>query len=83
MPAGTRKVPVNTPGHHYDILIGSGLLHDAAAWQGLPKAQRTVIVSDARVFDLHGAALVASLQPHFRHVSTVLLPDGEIGRAHV
>ena len=76
-PAGTRKVTVNTPGHHYDIVIGSGLLQDAAVWQGLPKAQRAVIVSNACVFELHGAALTASLQPHFRQVSTVLLPDGE------
>ena len=76
-PPGTRKVTVATADHHYDIVIGSGLLHDAAVWQGLPKAQRAVIVSNARVFALHGAALTAALQPHFRQVSTVLLPDGE------
>ena len=72
-----RTVGVSTPGHHYDILIGAGLLQDPAAWSGLPRARRAVLVSNARVMDLHGTATLQALAPHFTHVDTVLLPDGE------
>ena len=70
-------VQVTTPGQHYDILIGSGLFQHAAAWQGLPASQQAVIVSNATVSRLHGAALRQALGPHYRQISEVLLPDGE------
>ena len=71
------KVHVATTNSGYDILIGAGLLQCAAAWQGLPKAQRAVIVSNSTVHALHGAALRHALAPHYAHISEVLLPDGE------
>ncbi|MBX3600027.1 MAG: 3-dehydroquinate synthase [Rubrivivax sp.] len=73
----TQTVTVTTPGHRYDILIGAGLLADAAAWMGLPRAAQAVVVSNPTVQALHGAALLAAIAPHYGEVSTVLLPDGE------
>ena len=73
----TRRVRVTTPSHPYEIRIGAGLLADPATWDGLPKAQRAVIVSNPTVHPIHGPALQAALAPHFKQVSHVLLPDGE------
>ncbi len=61
----------------YDILIGRGVLSDAAAWQALPRAECAVIVSNAVVAGLYGAALQGALAAHYRRVLTVELPDGE------
>ena len=33
-----RRVPITLGERSYEVLIGSGLLHDPAAWQGLPSA---------------------------------------------
>jgi 3-dehydroquinate synthase len=73
----TRIVQVTTPGGHYGITIGAGLLSQSSVWQGLPHAAHAVIVSNATVDALHGAALRNALAPHFRHISTLLLPEGE------
>ena len=76
-PVPTRTVAVHTPSHRYDILIGAGVLRSPASWQGLPKAGRAVVVSNVTVHALHGAALLEALAPHYRQISTVLLPEGE------
>ena len=70
-------VPVATPSHHYEIRIATGLLQDPSAWTGLPTARQAVIVSNATVSALHAPALSKALAPHFRDISTVLLPEGE------
>ncbi len=72
-----RTVTVSTAHQHYDILIGQGLLQQAWAWHGLPQATHAVVVSNATVDGLHGAALRQSLAAHYAQISTVLLPDGE------
>ncbi|MFM2052808.1 MAG: hypothetical protein RL456_845 [Pseudomonadota bacterium] len=61
----------------YDILIGTGLLDDPAAWAGLPKAQTAMIVTNTTVGPLYAARLQAALAPHYARVLTVELPDGE------
>jgi 3-dehydroquinate synthase len=76
-PATVRTVGVATPSSRYDILIGSGLIGQAGAWQDLPRASRAVIVSNPVVDALYGAALEQALAPHYRQVSRTLLPDGE------
>jgi 3-dehydroquinate synthase len=75
--AATSHVAVATAGGCYDIHIGTGLLSQASTWQGLPQAQRAVIVSNAAVDGLHGSALRRALAAHYSSVSTLLLPDGE------
>jgi 3-dehydroquinate synthase len=75
--ATAQRVAVATPGGHYEILIGPGLLHDAASFAGLPRAAAALIVTNASVDALHGAALRAALAPHYTRVDTLRLPDGE------
>jgi 3-dehydroquinate synthase len=72
-----RTVKVATPGGRYDISIGADLLGAPAAWQALPKAAQAVVVSNATVYGLHGAALQKSLAQHYPHVTRLLLPEGE------
>jgi 3-dehydroquinate synthase len=73
----TRRVPIALGERSYDIVIGSGLLRDASAWQGLPRAATALIVSNEVVAGHYGAALQAVLAPHFERVLTLELPDGE------
>ena len=75
--AQASSVTVTTPGGCYDILIASGLLNAASAWQGLPAAAHAVIVSNPAVHALYGDALQAALRRRYSKVSHVLLPDGE------
>jgi 3-dehydroquinate synthase len=75
--ATLQRVPVATASQGYEILIGAGLLSAPLAWQGLPCSPQAVIVSNAVVHGLHGAALESTLAPLHRRVSTLLLPDGE------
>ena len=70
-------VQVLTPGHHYDILIGAGLLGSAPAWQDLPRAVHAVVVSNPTVHGHYGQTLQRALMARYAKVSTVLLPDGE------
>jgi 3-dehydroquinate synthase len=70
-------VEVTTPGHRYDILIGSGLLAEAASWRELPKAVHAVIVSNDTVRAHYGAGLERALRPHYPQLSSVVLPEGE------
>ncbi len=71
------SVPVATPGGRYDILIGPGLLSQAATFAGLPGAAQAVIVTNATVDAWHGDALRAALAPLYPRVTTLRLPDGE------
>ncbi len=73
----TLTVAVATPGGHYPILIGAGLLAQPSTWAGLPRAADAVIVSNPAVWALFGRQLQAALRPLHRRVSHVLLPDGE------
>lgn len=43
------RVPIELGNRSYNILIGSGLLAQASAWTGLPKAATAVIVTNATV----------------------------------
>jgi 3-dehydroquinate synthase len=72
-----QRVPIALGERSYDILIGGGLLGDASAWAGLPKAATAMIVTNTTVAPLYGAQLASALAPHYRSVQTVSLPDGE------
>jgi 3-dehydroquinate synthase len=77
-PLATRRVAIQLGDRGYDILIGSGLWSDAAAWQGLPPAATAVIVSNPTVAGLYALALREALAPHYPRVLTLELPDGEV-----
>ncbi|KQW51698.1 MULTISPECIES: 3-dehydroquinate synthase [unclassified Roseateles] len=77
MPA-TDTVRIRLPDdRNYEIRIGSGLLDEAASWQGLPKAAAAVIVSNDTVAPLYAARLRERLQGVYARVDLVALPDGE------
>jgi 3-dehydroquinate synthase len=61
----------------YPILIGPGLLGDAAVWNGLPAAASALVVTNSVVEPLYGAALRAAIARRYGAVHTVVLPDGE------
>ncbi|MDP1690767.1 MAG: 3-dehydroquinate synthase [Burkholderiaceae bacterium] len=71
------RVPIALGDRSYDIVIGSGLWHDAAAWQGLPRAATALMVSNPAVARLYALALREALAPHFKRILTLELPDGE------
>jgi 3-dehydroquinate synthase len=75
--APTRQVAIALGDRSYDIAIGRGLFHDGAAWQGLPRADCAVIVSNPVVAGLYAQALRGALTPHYRRLLTIELPDGE------
>ena len=81
MPSSTacpiRRVPIELGERSYEVLIGSGLLHDPAAWSGLPSAASALIVSNTTVAPLYAASLKAALAPHYPRVLLLELPDGE------
>jgi 3-dehydroquinate synthase len=70
-------VAVDTGRERYDILIGRGLLAQAQCWTGLPRAAQAVVVSNATIAPLWGQRMVQALQPHYRQVTMIELPDGE------
>ncbi|MEO8296666.1 MAG: 3-dehydroquinate synthase [Burkholderiales bacterium] len=75
--APTTSVSVPLAERSYDILIGPGLLSDAASWQGLPKATVAVVVTNVTVAPLYARRVAEALGAHYRRVLTIELPDGE------
>jgi 3-dehydroquinate synthase len=73
----TTHVAIDLGERSYEILIGRGLLADAAAWQSLPRAECALIVTNPVVAGLYGAALRRALALQYRRVMVIELPDGE------
>ena len=76
-PVATAQVRVALADRSYDILIGSGLLQDPATWAGLPRADTALIVTNVTVAPRYAAQVEQALQPHYRRILRVELPDGE------
>jgi 3-dehydroquinate synthase len=70
-------VPIALGDRSYRIIIGSRLWHDAAVWQGLPRAATAMIVSNLTVAGLYATELRQALTPHFERILVLELPDGE------
>jgi 3-dehydroquinate synthase len=75
--ASVQTVNVNTGRESYDILIGSGLLEQPAAWLGLPKSSHAVVVSNVTIAPLWSERLLRVLRPHYPKLTVLNLPDGE------
>lgn len=71
-------VAVGLGARAYEVLIGRGLVDDAAA-RVRPFLKRPVaaVVSDATVFDLHGPSLVGALEAAGITCHAIILPPGE------
>lgn len=61
----------------YPILIGAGLLADPHSFDGLPRAQAAMVVTNTTVAPLYADAVCAALRAHYPQVDRVVLPDGE------
>ena len=71
------QVAISLDDRSYDIHIGQRLLDRSETWAGLPKAQTAMIVTNDNIAPLYEAALRAAISPLYKHVHTVVLPDGE------
>ena len=71
------RVPIALGDRSYDIIIGSGLWRDPAAWQGLPRASTALIVTNPTVAGHYAAGLQQALAPRYDRLLTLELPDGE------
>ena len=72
------QVSIHLADRSYPILIGSGLLGQAATYQNLPPANTALIVSNTTVAPLYAAQLQAVLQARYTRVLLLALPDGEV-----
>ena len=59
-----RTLTVSLPGRSYDILIGSGLLHQAGQHLRpvLPRAKKLFVVTDSNVAPIYLSALIPGLE---------------------
>ncbi|HEX4181059.1 MAG TPA: 3-dehydroquinate synthase [Caulobacteraceae bacterium] len=78
----TETVSIGLGDRAYDVLVGHGLI-DAAGVHIAPllKHKRTAIVADARVHELHGGRLAASLKAAGVHGDVILVPPGEASKS--
>ncbi len=72
-----QSVQIDLGARSYPISIGAGLLDHAATWDGLPRASAALIVTNTVVGPLYAGRLQAALQPHYKTIHCVVLPDGE------
>jgi 3-dehydroquinate synthase len=70
-------VSIDLGDRSYDIVIGHGLLQDAAAFEGLPTSAAAVVVTNETIAPLYLERLRQAIAPRHREVHAVTLPDGE------
>ena len=75
MSAALTRIDIALGERSYPILIGGGLIDDAATLRGVIGARNLLIVSSETVAPLYMQRLQASLAD--RRVATLVLPDGE------
>ncbi|MFO0987503.1 MAG: 3-dehydroquinate synthase [Alphaproteobacteria bacterium] len=79
---GAARVRVELGDRGYDIVIGAGVLGDAAALRrSHPKLRRVLVVTDETVQRLHGARLAEALDRAGLARETVVLPPGEASKS--
>ena len=72
-----QAVTIELAERSYRILIGDGLLADAASYAGLPRASTALIVSNTTVAPLYADALREALAGRYTQIHELHLPDGE------
>jgi 3-dehydroquinate synthase len=76
-PSVLHQVPIELGDRSYSIIIGNGLLADAATWTGAPAAAHGVIVTNTTVAPLYAQQLQQAIAGRHQQVELVVLPDGE------
>ena len=79
MPSSTfiECVTISLAERSYPILVGNALLGDAQTYADLPKGKSALVVTNVAVAPLYAAQLCSAIRAQFRHVHTLMLPDGE------
>ena len=72
-----QAVTIELAERSYHILIGGGLLANAASYADLPRASTALIVSNTTVAPLYADALRAALAGRYPQIHELRLPDGE------
>ncbi len=72
-----KRIPIELGHRSYEILIGSGLLSDPAAFDGLPAATSAFVITNATVAPLYAGRLTEVLRSRHAQVRLIELPDGE------
>ena len=72
-----QTVTIDLGDRSYAIQIGTGLLGVSDTYAGLPKAAAALIVTNTTVAPLYAERLQAALQPWYKTIHVVSLPDGE------
>ncbi len=71
-------VPVNVPGGHYAVVIGTGLLrHAGETIAALKIGKKIAVIADANVVPLHSPILLESLRQAGFEISLYEVPAGE------
>ena len=73
----TERVHIALAERSYDIVIGNGVLGDAATYANLPHASCAAIVTNELVAPLHAQRLATALCTRYAKVMQIVLPDGE------
>lgn len=76
-PSAGTVVPIALGDRSYPILIGPGLLDAASSWEGLPRGDAALVVTNTTVGPLYGERLERRLRERYARVGRVELPDGE------
>lgn len=76
-PSNPHRVAIELGDRGYDILIGQGLLGQAATFDALPRASAALIVTNETVAPLYAQRLADALAPCHGRIGTLVLPDGE------
>ncbi len=79
--APPERIRVDIDERGYDILVGAGLLTDAATYASLPADAVAVVVSNTTVAPLYAERVASCLRGRFRAVGLVSLQDGESHKA--
>ena len=70
----TQHVDISLDERSYRIWIGGGLLDGSASFEGLPRGNSALIVTNQTVAPLYLERLEKALSPHYRSLHTVALP---------
>ncbi|MBA3059786.1 MAG: 3-dehydroquinate synthase [Gammaproteobacteria bacterium] len=73
-----KTVAIDLANRSYHIAIRGSLFDNPLSYAELPSASSALIVTNATVGPLYAQRLQSALQGKFKHIHTVVLPDGEV-----
>ncbi len=74
------KVTVNLGAASYEIFIGTDILHGVGEFIATKKFTKALVVTQEKIFNLHGKALVDGLDAQKISYTVATIPDGETSK---